>query len=73
MDFDAFARKVDSFLYHRTFRKLTESELKLAETWSLNLIRKNNPTWTEDQVRHYYDSLIKVRSYAVDEWGRRMN
>jgi hypothetical protein len=72
MDFDFFAKKVDAFLYRRIYHKLTPSDLELAEKWSLELIRKNHPKWSEPEVRTYYDSMLKVRAYAVDEWGRRL-
>lgn len=73
MDLDSIANKLDRFLYRKLFKKLTPEDLKLAETWSLDLIRKNHPDWDEIQVRRYYDNLLKIRAYAVDEWGRRLN
>lgn len=73
MDLDSIASKLDRFLYRKLFKKLTPEDLKLAETWSLDLIRKNHPDWDEIQVRRYYDNLLKIRAYAVDEWGRRLN
>ncbi|HSI84373.1 MAG: hypothetical protein ACAI35_05325 [Candidatus Methylacidiphilales bacterium] len=72
MDFSSLSDSINGFLYHREYKKLTPADKKLAQIWTLNFIRRNHPDWSEEQVQQHYKDLIKIRTYAVDEWGRRM-
>jgi hypothetical protein len=69
----ALSEKLDAFLFRRETRSLTEQDLQMAEEWALTVIRQHHPDWEEERVRRYYDGLLRVRVYVVDEWGRRMN
>ena len=69
----AFTEKFNLFLYRQHIRKLGPEEIALAREWSLNLIRREHPHLTEEQVERFYENLIHVRVSAVDEWTRRMS
>jgi hypothetical protein len=72
MDLSKVSEKIDRFLYRRSIQKLSKEDLESAKIWSLEMIRANHPRWTEDEVQKYYESLLNVRVYVVDEWGRRL-
>jgi len=69
----AFTERFNLFLYRQHIRKLSAAEIEMAQEWSLNLIRKEHPHFTEQQVERFYENLINVQVIAVDEWTRRMN
>jgi len=69
----AFAERFNLFLYRQNIRKLGPAEIALAREWSLDLIRREHPKLTEEQVERFYENLIHVEVTAVDEWARRMN
>lgn len=71
--FAVFAERLNLFLYRQNIRKLGPAEIALAREWSLNLIRREHPHLTEEQVERFYDNLIHVQVIAVDEWTRRMS
>lgn len=70
--FDKLAKNINRFLYRKETGRLTKAQLELAEKWALDMIRQHHPEWDEEQVRKYYDDLLKWRVTVVDEWGRRM-
>jgi hypothetical protein len=72
MDFQAVANRVEGFLYRKSVQKLTPQDLESAKIWSMNMLRLNHPEWSEAQREKYYNSLLNIRVYVVDEWGRRM-
>jgi len=53
-------------------RKLTPEEIETARLWSLSLIRREHPEWTEDEVDRFYYNLINVNITVVDQWAQRM-
>lgn len=69
----AFTERFNLFLYRQNIRKLSAGEIELAREWSMALIRKEHPDFTEQQVEGFYENLINVRVSAVDEWTRRMS
>lgn len=71
--FAAFTERLNLFLYRQNIRKLGPAEIALAREWSLDLIRREHPHLTEEQVERFYENLIHVQVTAVDEWTRRMN
>ena len=73
MSLDEFAERFNQFLYRQTIRKLTPSDIELAREWCLNLIRREHPDLTPEEVERFYDNLLKVRAVAVDEWTQRMS
>jgi len=73
MSLSAFTERFNTFLYRQHIRKLSPEEIELAREWSLNLIRKEHPQLSEEQVARFYENLINVRVSVVDEWSRRMN
>jgi hypothetical protein len=72
VDLDNLAQKLDGFLYRRVMGKMTVAEIDASKVWCFRMIRRNNPTFTEEQIQQYYDNLIHIRSYAVDNEGRRI-
>jgi len=68
-----FTERFNLFLYRQNLRKLGPAEIDLARDWCLNLIRKEHPQLTEEQIARFYENLINVRITVVDEWTRRMN
>jgi len=70
---NAFAERFNLFLYRQNIRKLGPEEIALAREWSLNLIRREHPQLTEEQVERFYENLIHIEVSAVDEWTRRMS
>jgi hypothetical protein len=72
VNLDRLAQKVDGFLYHRLMQNLSEGERSSAKSWCFQMIKRNNPQFTPEQIQKYYDSLDAVRSYAVDREGRRI-
>lgn len=73
MSLTLFAERLNRLLYRQHIRKLTPAEIELARQWSLNLIRREHPELSEEQVQRFYDNLIHVKFSAVDEWSERMN
>lgn len=71
MGFFGFSERANTQLYRRQVGRLGKQDLELATRWTLQLIRDNNPRWTEDQVRAYYDRLLDIRVIAVDQWSAR--
>ncbi|MEM1060218.1 MAG: hypothetical protein AAGK14_13295 [Verrucomicrobiota bacterium] len=69
-DFESMGEKLDRFLYRRVFKQLSRSDLQAAEKWALAVIRRNHPDWDEEQVRQYYDSLLKIKVTVCDDAGR---
>ena len=72
MEVSELRERLNQFLHRQTVRKLTSDERALARDWCLDLIRREHPKLTEEQVEHFYDNLINLRVIAVDEWTRRM-
>ena len=68
-----FADRVNAFLYRQHIRRLTVDEIESAQEWSLKLIRRENPDWSEEQIDAFYENLLHVQIIAVDEWTRRMS
>ncbi len=64
--------RLNQFLHRQNVRKLTPEERELARQWCLDLIRREHPAFTDEQVDTYYENLINVRIIAVDEWTQRM-
>lgn len=73
MSLPAFAERFNLFLYRQHIRKLGATEIALAREWSMNLIRKEHPEFTDEQAERFYENLINVRITVVDEWTRRMS
>jgi hypothetical protein len=73
MSFSEFTERFNRFLYRQSIRKLSEAEINLARDWSINLIRKEHPHLTPEQVERFYENLIHVQVSAIDEWTRRMS
>jgi hypothetical protein len=71
--FSAFTERFNLFLYRQNIRKLTPEEIELAREWSMSLIRKEHPHFTDEQAERFYENLINVRVSVVDEWARRMS
>jgi hypothetical protein len=69
----AFTERFNLFLYRQNIRKLGPEEIELARQWSIGLIRKEHPEFTDEQIERFYENLIHVRVTAVDEWTRRMS
>ncbi len=63
----------ERFLYRQHVRKLDQSDGQAARQWCLGLIRREHPDWDEPRVLKFYEDLINVRFYVVDEWSRRMS
>ena len=68
-----FTERFNLFLYRQHIRKLGPAEIELARNWCLDLIRREHPRLTEEEVVRFYDNLINVKVTAVDEWTRRMS
>jgi hypothetical protein len=68
-----FAERFNLFLYRQHIRKLGQTEIETAREWCLNLIRREQPQLTAEEVDRFYENLIKVQLGAVDEWSRRMS
>ena len=68
-----FAGRFNAFLYRQHIRRLTEVEIKLAQEWSMALIRREHPHLSPEEAEGFYENLIYVRVSAVDEWTRRMS
>ena len=68
-----FADRFNLFLYRQHIRKLGPTERETAKEWCLALIRREHPHLTAEEVDHFYDNLIRVQYYAVDEWTQRMS
>jgi hypothetical protein len=73
MSFSALTERFNLFLYRQNIRGLSITEIELAREWSMNLIRKEHPDFTDEQAELFYENLIHVRVTAVDEWTRRMS
>jgi len=73
MSLSAFTERFNLFLYRQHVLKLSPAEIEMAREWSLNLIRKEHPDLTDQQVERFYENLINVQVTVVDEWTRRMN
>ncbi len=73
MSFIEFTERFNHFHYRQSIRKLGEADIHLAREWSINLIRKEHPDLTPEQVERFYENLIHVQVTAVDEWTRRMS
>lgn len=71
--FSAFTERFNLFLYRQNIRSLSTAEIELAHEWSMSLIRKEHPHFTNEQAELFYENLINIRVSAVDEWTRRMN
>ncbi len=71
IDFTAVYGRLNDLLYRRTIRRLTVAEIELARDWSLRVIRREHPDFSEAEVEDYYEKLLQVRVIATDEWARR--
>jgi hypothetical protein len=69
----AFTERFNLFLYRQNIRKLSAGEIELAREWSMTMIRREHPHFTNEQAERFYENLIEVRVTAVDEWTRRMS
>ena len=61
-----FAERVNLFLYRQHIRKLGPSEIEVAREWCFNLIRREHPQWSQEEVERFYENLIHVKITAVD-------
>jgi hypothetical protein len=68
-----FAGRLNAFLYRQHIRRLSPEEIALAHEWSMALIRREHPHFSQEQADEFYEKLIQIRTYAVDEWTQRMN
>ena len=68
-----FAVRFNAFLYRQHIRRLSPEEIALAREWSMTLIRREHPHLSSEEVEQFYENLIQVRTYAVDEWLRRVS
>jgi hypothetical protein len=57
--------RLNQFLHRQDIRKLTPDERAMAREWCLDVIRREHP-------ERSYENLIQVRFVAVDEWTQRM-
>ncbi len=73
MSFSGLGERLNLFLYRQHIRKLSATEIELARQWSMDLIRREHPDFTDEQAEKFYENLIHVRFTAVDEWTRRMS
>ncbi|MEM9399287.1 MAG: hypothetical protein AAF984_03690 [Verrucomicrobiota bacterium] len=73
VNFLKLSGKLNELLYKKSLNKLSKEDMKLADKWTLDLIREAHPHWSDKQVQHYHENLLKIRAYAVDEWSRRNN
>lgn len=64
--------RLNQFLHRQNVRKLTPQERELARDWCLDLIRREHPEFTPEQMERFYENLIHVRVIPVDEWTERM-
>lgn len=67
-----FADRFNLFLYQQHIRKLGPSEREVAKTWCMDMIRKEHPELTQEQMERFYENLVTVKWNAVDEWTQRM-
>lgn len=65
--------RLNQFFYRQNLRRLTAEELEMAKAWSMEMIRREHPAWSEEQAEAYYEQLLYVHFSAVDEWTRRMS
>ena len=70
--FPDLAARLNRIIYDQQMRKLTPEEIETARLWSLSLIRREHPEWTEDEVDRFYYNLINVNITVVDQWAQRM-
>lgn len=68
-----FAERFNLFLYRQHIRKLAPTEIETAKAWCVDLIRKDHPQLTSEEVERFYENLIRVEFTATDEWTRRMS
>ena len=68
-----FTRRFNAFLYQANIRKLSASDRVVAKQWCVDLIRREHPKLTDEEVERFYENLINVRWAAVDEWAERMS
>ncbi|HUB67021.1 MAG TPA: hypothetical protein VL981_06005 [Candidatus Methylacidiphilales bacterium] len=68
-----FAERLNAFLYRQHIRRLGPAEIALAQEWSMAVIRREHPHFSQEQADEFYEKLIQIRAYAVDEWSQRMN
>lgn len=68
-----FTARFNAFLYHANIRRLGPSDRAMAKDWCVNLIRREHPKLTDEEVERFYENLITVRWTAVDEWEQRMS
>ena len=68
-----FAVRFNAFLYRQNIRRLSPEEIALAREWSMELIRREHPHLSSDEAEEFYENLIHVKIYAVDEWLRRIS
>ena len=73
MNLAEFTDRFNRYLYRQSIRKLGPAEISLAREWTINFIRREHPTLTDEQVERFYENLIHVQVHAVDEWTRRMS
>ncbi len=64
--------RLNQFLHRQNVRKLTPQEREAAKEWCLDVIRREHPDFTPEQMEHFYDNLIRIRIIPVDEWTERM-
>jgi hypothetical protein len=72
MDVSDLRERLNQFLHRQNVRKLTPEEREMAKQWCIDVIRREHPKFTDEQVEAYYENLINVRVTAVDEWTQRM-
>ena len=67
-----FSERVNRYLHRKEVGKLTRDERRMANAWTLRLIRERHPGWSDKQVRDYFQNLIHIKVRAVKEWELRM-
>jgi len=67
-----FSDRVNRFLHRKEVGKLTRAERRMANAWTLRMIRERHPGWSDRQVRDYFQNLIYVKVRVVKEWELRM-
>ncbi|MEM9445041.1 MAG: hypothetical protein AAGA18_06785 [Verrucomicrobiota bacterium] len=72
MNFLKIPERINQLLYKKALGRLSREDVKLADDWTLALIRERYPYWSDRQIKRYHQNLLKIQVVAVDEWSRRI-
>jgi hypothetical protein len=72
MSFFSVVSRLNHLLYRRDLARLAPHDRSLARTWMIQFMKSNHPDWDEKKINQEYESLLRCRPMAIDEWTRRL-